>query len=86
MPWKEVSLMDQLRELMIRASQPGANRREWPGDGASLRRRCTSGCRPTPSRAKVRCDQRAETVQSKLIATFRRYGLPQRMTMDNGPP
>ena len=31
-------------------------------------------------------DERAETVQSRLIATFRRYGLPHRMTMDNGPP
>jgi transposase-like protein len=28
MPWKEVSLMDQRRELMVLASQPGANRRE----------------------------------------------------------
>lgn len=31
-------------------------------------------------------DQRGQTVQSRLIATFRRYGLPRRMTMDNGPP
>jgi transposase InsO family protein len=31
-------------------------------------------------------DQRGTTVQPRLIATFRRYGLPQRMTMDNGPP
>lgn len=28
MPWKEVSLMDQRRELMLLASEPGANRRE----------------------------------------------------------
>jgi transposase-like protein len=28
MPWKEVSLMDQRTELMMLASQPGANRRE----------------------------------------------------------
>jgi transposase InsO family protein len=26
------------------------------------------------------------TVQRALVATFQRYGLPQRMTMDNGPP
>lgn len=26
------------------------------------------------------------TVQNQLIQTFRRYGLPRRMTMDNGPP
>lgn len=31
-------------------------------------------------------DQQGQTVQSRLIATFRRYGLPRRMTMDNGPP
>ncbi|GJG98878.1 IS481 family transposase [Cupriavidus pauculus] len=31
-------------------------------------------------------DQRGDTVQPWLIATFRRYGLPRRMTMDNGPP
>jgi len=31
-------------------------------------------------------DERGETVQPRLIATFQRYGLPQRMTMDNGPP
>lgn len=31
-------------------------------------------------------DQQTETVQAQLIATFRRYGLPERMTMDNGAP
>ncbi len=31
-------------------------------------------------------DQRGDTVQPRLIETFRRYGLPRRMTMDNGPP
>jgi len=31
-------------------------------------------------------DQRQETVQDRLVATFRRYGLPRRMTMDNGSP
>jgi Transposase and inactivated derivatives len=31
-------------------------------------------------------DERGETVQSCLTATFRRYGLPDRMTMDNGAP
>ena len=31
-------------------------------------------------------DQRTETVQHQLIATFQRYGLPERMTMDNGSP
>lgn len=30
--------------------------------------------------------QRRETVQQHLIATFRRYGLPQRMLTDNGGP
>ena len=30
--------------------------------------------------------QTTETVQRRLIDTFRRYGLPLRMTMDNGPP
>ncbi|TWG88684.1 hypothetical protein L602_001100001160, partial [Cupriavidus gilardii J11] len=28
MPWKEVSLMDQRREVVALASQPGVNRRE----------------------------------------------------------
>ena len=31
-------------------------------------------------------NQQTETVQSHLIATFRRYGLPERMLMDNGSP
>jgi transposase InsO family protein len=31
-------------------------------------------------------DQQTHTVQQQLTATFRRYGLPQRMTMDNGAP
>ena len=31
-------------------------------------------------------DERADRVKTHLIATFRRYGLPRRMTMDNGPP
>lgn len=37
---------------------------------------CLHGCK----------DERRETVQDKLIDTFERYGLPERMTMDNGPP
>jgi transposase InsO family protein len=31
-------------------------------------------------------DQRFGTVQEQLTRTFRRYGLPDRMLMDNGPP
>ncbi|MCW5852552.1 MAG: IS481 family transposase [Anaerolineae bacterium] len=31
-------------------------------------------------------DQQATTVQRELTAIFRRYGLPERMTMDNGAP
>jgi len=31
-------------------------------------------------------DERRETVRSRLIKVFRRYGLPLRMTMDNGAP
>lgn len=31
-------------------------------------------------------DQRAETVQTELTHAFRRYGLPERMLMDNGSP
>lgn len=31
-------------------------------------------------------DEKTETVQQALIDTFRRYGLPDRMTMDNGSP
>lgn len=31
-------------------------------------------------------DETLSTVRGHLIATFRRYGLPQRMTMDNGSP
>lgn len=31
-------------------------------------------------------DERTETVKSKLIQSFERYGLPRRMTMDNGAP
>jgi transposase-like protein len=29
-------------------------------------------------------DQRSQTVQARLVEVFRRYGLPRRMTMDNG--
>ena len=31
-------------------------------------------------------NQQTATVQNQLMATFRRYGLPERMTMDNGAP
>jgi len=31
-------------------------------------------------------NEKTETVQAALIDTFRRYGLPDRMTMDNGSP
>jgi hypothetical protein len=31
-------------------------------------------------------NQQTGTVQDRLTATFRRYGLPERMTMDNGAP
>ncbi|PRB73413.1 IS481 family transposase [Pseudomonas sp. MYb185] len=31
-------------------------------------------------------NEQRRTVQSALLSTFRRYGLPQRMTMENGPP
>ena len=31
-------------------------------------------------------EESRQMVQAHLIATFRRYGLPWRMTMDNGPP
>jgi len=31
-------------------------------------------------------NEKRETVQRHLISVFRRYGLPRRMTMDNGPP
>lgn len=31
-------------------------------------------------------DERAATVQAQLTAAFRRYGLPERMLMDNGSP
>jgi|SRR5436190_10276231 len=32
------------------------------------------------------CDEKNQTVQEALITVFREYGLPLRMTMDNGPP
>ena len=31
-------------------------------------------------------DERTATVEDQLTAVFRRYGLPERMLMDNGPP
>ena len=31
-------------------------------------------------------DEKTQTVQQRLSAVFRRYGLPERMTMDNGAP
>lgn len=31
-------------------------------------------------------DERADTVRDRLTRAFRRYGLPERMTMDNGSP
>ena len=39
------------------------------------------------SRCAVHCaDERRETVQEQLVSVFERYGLPDRMTMDNGSP
>ena len=35
---------------------------------------------------KACADERTGTVQTALASTFRRYGLPDRMTMDNGSP
>jgi len=35
---------------------------------------------------KACTDERTGTVQAALVSTFRRYGLPDRMTMDNGSP
>jgi len=35
---------------------------------------------------KACADEKTGTVQSALINSFRRYGLPRRMTMDNGSP
>jgi transposase InsO family protein len=35
---------------------------------------------------KACADQRGETVQDHLISTFRRYGLPEAMFVDNGSP
>jgi len=35
---------------------------------------------------KACADQETETVRAALIEAFRRYGLPWRMTLDNGPP
>lgn len=37
---------------------------------------CLAGC----------VSENGESVRAHLIATFRRYGLPRRMSMDNGPP
>jgi hypothetical protein len=31
-------------------------------------------------------DERTGTVRDRLVAAFRRHGLPERMNMDNGPP
>jgi hypothetical protein len=31
-------------------------------------------------------NEQTQTVQDRLTETFQRYGLPERMTMDNGPP
>lgn len=37
-------------------------------------------------RLAVCATQQRETVQTELIGAFERYGLPERMLMDNGPP
>jgi transposase InsO family protein len=37
---------------------------------------CLAACR----------DEKRQTVQGRLVEIFRRYGLPERMTMDNGSP
>ena len=31
-------------------------------------------------------NEQTQTVQDRLTETFQRYGLPERMTMDNGSP
>lgn len=35
---------------------------------------------------KACADEKTDTVQNALISSFRQYGLPNRMTMDNGSP
>jgi transposase InsO family protein len=37
-------------------------------------------------RLEACANQQGDTVQTKLTGAFRRYGLPERMTMDNGSP
>jgi hypothetical protein len=55
------------------------------GGAAAIRSPCWT---TTPvSLVPAHCtDERRQTVQQQLVSVFERYGLPERMTMDNGAP
>lgn len=70
---------NELSQIDFKGHFPVGNRRCYPltmlddhSRFSQLLRACT--------------DERTQTVQRELIETFRRYGLPKRMNMDNGNP
>ena len=84
MPWKEVSLMDQRREVVALASQPGANRRElarrygisaktlykWLGryDEQDLQQLADRSRRPESSPRRT-----AQTIEEQVLALRQAY-------------
>ena len=75
----EHSAPNQLWQMDFKGHFPLANGRSHPLtllDDHSRFSLCLANCE----------DERKETVQKQLVIVFEHYGLPERMTMDNGAP
>src|SRR5438270_502370 len=86
MPWHEVSAMSLRSEFVALARAAGANVRQLcrrfgvsPKTGYKWLARYALAVIACP-------DERTATVRGHLEAVFARYGLPERILCDNGPP
>ena len=87
MPFAERQVTDLRAEFVALAQHPGVNRRALcrrfgiaPATAYKwLRRYATEGVAACPN-------QRTAIVRAQLVTAFQRYGLPDRLLVDNGSP